>query len=75
VVAGRLKAGGDGSLGCPGPEQPAVGPFAEHQAQRVEDDRLAGAGLAGEHGKTRGELQIEALDQDDVADGQAQEHG
>ena len=33
------------------PDQRRVGPRAERQAERVEQDRLAGAGLAGEHAK------------------------
>ena len=41
---------------------------AERQRKGVEQDRLAGAGFAGQHGKAGGEVDIEPIDQDDVAD-------
>ena len=44
---------------------------AERQAERVEQDRLAGAGLAGEHAKARLELELEPVDQHHVADRRA----
>ena len=57
-----------------GAHQPAVGPRAEHQAQRVEQDRLARAGLAGQHAQPAGEVEVQRLDQDDVADGEPGQH-
>jgi hypothetical protein len=48
---------------------------AQHQAQRIEQDRLARARFAGEHPQPAAELQLERLDQHDVADGQARQHG
>ena len=47
---------------------------AEREREGIEQDRLAGAGLAGQHGKALGEIEIELVDQDDVADGQTDEH-
>ena len=48
---------------------------AERQREGVEQDRLAGAGLAGQHGKPVGEIDVEPIDQDDVADRKPGEHG
>ena len=48
---------------------------AERQREGIEQDRLAGAGLAGEHGEPAGEIDVEPVDQDDVADGKSGEHG
>ena len=47
---------------------------AERQGKGIEQDRLAGAGLAGEHGKPFGEIDVEPVDQDDVADGKSRKH-
>ena len=55
--------------------QGGVAARAERQRERVEQDRLAGAGFAGEHGKPLGKVDVEPVDQDDVADGKAGEHG
>ncbi len=48
---------------------------AERERKAVEQDRLARAGLAGEHGEPFAEAQIEPIDQDDVADGELGQHG
>ena len=45
------------------------------QAQGVQDDRLARPGLAGQRGQARPEGQVQGLDQHDVADAQADQHG
>ncbi len=55
--------------------QSLLGARAECQAQAVQQDRLARAGLAGEDGEAGVELQIQALDQHHVADRQAGQHG
>jgi hypothetical protein len=51
-----------------------IGAGAEREAERVEQDRLAGAGLAGQGDDARLEGDVERLDQDDVADGEAGQH-
>ena len=51
-----------------------VGPRADREAQGVEDDRLAGPGLAGERGETRPDGQVQGLDQHHVADPQSDQH-
>ncbi len=47
---------------------------AERQRESIEQDRFAGAGLAGERGKAGPEIDVQAIDQDDVADGKASKH-
>ena len=50
----------------PGPDQRFVGPLAEEKLERTDDDRLAGAGLAGDGGKARRQLPFEVLHQRQV---------
>ena len=54
--------------------QPGIAARAERKREGIEQDRLAGTGLAGEHRKSLGEIEIELVDQDDVANGQTDEH-
>ena len=56
-------------------DQAAAGAVAEHQADGVDQDRLAGAGLAAEHVHAGPQLQLQPLDHGEVADGQAAQHG
>ena len=64
------------TLACalPRADQPGVGAIAERQPERVEQDRLARAGLAGQHAKAGLELELEPVDQHDVADGELPQH-
>src|SRR5262249_10165781 len=55
-------------------DERAIAAAAEGKRQGVEQDRLAGTGLAGEHGHTRTKVDGEALDEDDVADREGGEH-
>ena len=48
--------------------------IAEQQGEGVEQDRLAGAGLAGQHREAAVELEIERFDDDEIADGQEAKH-
>ena len=54
--------------------QRGVAARAERQRQRVEQDGFAGAGLAGQHGKAGREVDVQPLDQDDIADRQMRQH-
>ena len=66
-----------GRHACPafaGAHESAVGPIAEHQPERVEQDRFTRTGLAGEDAEAPGKLQVERLDQDDVSDGKSGQH-
>ena len=75
MIAGHLENGGDLSLLHALAHQRLVAAGAQRQREGVEQDRLAGAGLAGEHGKPFGEIDVEPVDQDDVADRKSGEHG
>ncbi len=78
VQAGHLVGGELGGHFGPRrafPHHPRVGPLPQYQGQGAQQDGLAGAGLAGQRGKTGLELQVQALHQDEVGDGQAQQHG
>ena len=68
------ELGGDRGLLGAGPHQAGIGAPAERQPERVQQDRLAGAGLAGQHAQPRPEGEAEPVDQDDIADGQAEQH-
>ena len=70
----ELEGRGDLALLHPVPHQAGVAARAERQREGVEQNRLAGPGLAGEHRKPAGELDVEALDQNDVADRESDEH-
>ncbi len=75
VVWRRGEAGDHGGLGRALAHEPRLRAHAQRQAQAVEQDGLAGAGLAGEHGQALAELQVEALDQHHVADRECGQHG
>ena len=47
---------------------------AERQAKRVEQDRFAGPGLAGEYAEAIAEIEVERLDQHDVTNGERGQH-
>jgi len=49
--------------------------FKEFDSSEGIGDRFAGAGLAGQNGKATVECEIKLVDQNDVADGQLNEHG
>ncbi len=49
-------------------------PIAQTQAEGIEQDGLAGTGLAREHGHACGELQFEPVHDGEVADVQVREH-
>ena len=55
--------------------QRGVAARAERQRKGIEQDRLAGAGLAGEHRQAGRKIDIQPVDQDDVADRKPCEHG
>ena len=54
--------------------QGGVAARAQRQREGVEQDRLAGAGLAGQHGKARREIDVEPVDQNDVSDRESGQH-
>ena len=51
-----------------------VAAFTEHQRERVDQDRLAGAGLAGEDREARLEVEFERVDDDEIANRKRVQH-
>ena len=84
VEAGFLQPGGEGGgavelgrdLGAGGAlaHDGGVAARAQGQLQRVDQDGLARAGLAGEGGETGGEVQLQRRDDDEVLEAQAAQH-
>ena len=66
----------DADLGTcrPGPDHAVVGLVAEGQAQRIDQNRLAGTGLAGERGHAAFQREVEAADDNQVADVDSAQH-
>jgi len=57
-----------------GPHQAGIATRAKCQPERIEQDRLACAGFAGQHGEALVERDVELLDEDDVANGKCGQH-
>ena len=74
MVARHVEGGRDLALRGAVANQRNVAARAERQRQCVKQDRFAGAGLAGQHRKSRSKIDIQPLDQDDIADRQVREH-
>ena len=47
---------------------------AENETERVDEDRLAGPRLAGEHAEAGRKVDLELVDEDEVADGESAQH-
>ena len=54
--------------------QRAAAAAAEGEPQSIEQDRFAGAGLAGKDVEARSQAQIEPVDEDDVPNGEPEQH-
>ena len=65
----------DDRLRGAGPDAAARGPLAEQQREGVDEHRLAGAGLAGEHVEAGAEVERHVGDGGEVADAELGEHG
>ncbi len=68
------ELGGDRGLLGAGAHQRRIGAPPERQPERIQENRFARSGLAGKHAQPRPEGQAEAIDQDDIANGQAEQH-
>ena len=55
--------------------QSRIAARAERERKRIEQNRFAGAGFAGQRGEARTEIDVETLDQNDIANGKAGKHG
>ena len=51
-----------------------IPPTAQSQRERIQEDRLSGAGLTGKNGKTPGKIDVEPVDQYDVTDRESGKH-
>ena len=71
---GHLEFGRDLSLLRAMANEARIAATAQRQRKGIEQDRLAGAGFAGQHRQPFGKLDIKPLDQDDVADRQTRQH-
>ncbi len=74
VALPQHEAGLDQGLGGAGAHHAGVGPAAQHQLQRLDDERLAGAGLTGERRHAGPEDQRQVLDHTEVAHVQVGQH-
>ncbi len=70
----RIETRGDARLLLSRAHEPGFGAIAQHEAERIEQDRLARPRLPGEHAEPAREIKVERFDQDDVADREACEH-
>ena len=75
VVRRKIEHGRDLALLLALPHGGPVAAPAKRQSQGIEQDRLARTGLSGQHRQTRPELQVEPVDQDEVANAKLCEHG
>ena len=74
MVEGRVEACRDLPLPLVVADEAAVAAAAEGQREGVEEDGLAGPGLAGQDAEAVGEVQLQPVDQDDVADRKLDQH-
>ena len=74
MVGRNVKRGGDLALLGAGAHEAGVAARTKGQREGVKQDRLACASLAGEHRQAGGKIDIEAIDQDDVADREPGQH-
>ena len=56
-------------------DERSIGAFAEDEVERANDDRLAGAGFAGDGVVAGGEIQGEVRDEGEVLDAERGQHG
>ena len=69
MTLGKLEGGDDLALLGALAHQAGLSARAQRQRKRIEQDRLSGAGLAGQRGKAGAEIDVQAIDQDYIADG------
>ena len=79
VVARRgmgveVEFGGDLAGLRPGTDGGTRRACPEHEFERVQQDRLPGARLAGDHGQSRREREVERFDQREVPHGELSQH-
>ena len=70
MVARHVEDGDDLALCRAMAHQRGIAARAKRQRQRIEQDGFAGTGFTGQHGKAGQEVDVQLLDQDDIADRQ-----
>src|SRR4029434_10259785 len=75
MIAGNLERRSNLTLLRTLPHQRLIPAPAQGQSKGIEQDRLARTGLAGKHGKLVRKVDVEPVDQNDVADRKSGEHG
>ncbi len=75
VIDRAIEHGGDLALRFPVPNEASIAAPAERQRESIEQDRFARARLAREDGQTPMEMQLELVDEDDVANRKLDQHG
>jgi hypothetical protein len=68
VIGLEVKRGDDAALLGPLAHQPGIAARAEREGKGVEQDRFARTGLAAQHRKASGKIDIQPVDENDVAD-------
>ena len=74
MVLADFKSGNHLTLHGAVAHQGDVAARSERKSKSVEQDGFAGAGFAGQYGKTGAEIDVQPIDKDDVADGEPGEH-
>ncbi len=74
MIGGQIEDGRHLALGFAVADERAVAAGPKAQREGIEQDRFAGARLAGQHGEAGAEFEIEPVDQHDIADGELNEH-
>ncbi len=75
LQAGRtVEFGADLGPSCALAHHAGIAAAAQRELQRVDQDRLAGAGFAGQGGKPAVELDLEFVDDHEIAQGEAAQH-
>ncbi len=70
----KIEGRRDLPLLCAVANERGIAACAERQCKRVEHDGFTGTGLAGEYGKPPREIDIQPVDQNDIADRKVSEH-
>ena len=74
VIGRQLDFGRNRRVVLARTQQAGVRPGSQRQAEGIEEDRFARAGLPGEHAQPRLELELELVDEHDVPDGELPQH-
>jgi hypothetical protein len=74
MMGGQVKSGVDGALRSAVAHQTAIAPAAKSKREGINEDRLSRACLARKNRQAGAELEIQSVDEDNVADREPDEH-